>query len=141
MAAGALCLCLGFGGGYIARDSFHLGSGGGTSAGIRPTQEFVSVLTFCAHLNALPAIEVAIAKGRSADARRRLANLAHTIAGDANLFDAAQDAETAKWLRQRAEDLPTSTTLVKLHHVRDALEGVCNELRVKHPPPSKPADQ
>jgi hypothetical protein len=141
VAAGlALALCLGFGGGYVARGSLHPGSGEGapgSTPSIRPAQEFVSVLTFCAHLDGFAAIERDLRKGRVSDAAKRLKNLSSSLLGDANLFDAAHDSVTANSLRARAGELTSITTPAKLAPVEGALQQTCRDLRTRYPSPSK----
>lgn len=141
VAAGlALALCLGFGGGYVARGSMHAGSDGGVPSpnpSIRVGQEFVSVLTFCAHLDGFPAIERDLRKGKTGEATKRLKNLSSSLLGDANLFDAAHDSVTANSLRARAEELTGITTQAKLAPVEGALQQTCRDLRTRYPSPSK----
>ena len=141
VAAGlALALCLGFGGGYVARGSMHPGSGGGapgSDPSIRVAQEFVSVLTFCAHLEGLPAIDRDLRRGRTKAATKRLKNLSNSLLGDANLFDAAHDSVTATSLRAQARGLAGITTLDKLAPLEVALDQTCRDLRTRYPAPSK----
>jgi len=140
VAAVALALCLGFGGGYVARGSMHAGSGSASSPSpapsIRPAQEFVSVLTFCAHLGGFAAIQRDFSKGRTRDAATRIKALSNSILGDANLFDAAHDAATATGLRSRAGALTTVGTAAKLAPIQGALEQTCRDLRKAYPAPS-----
>jgi hypothetical protein len=140
VAAVALALCLGFGGGYVARGSMHAGSGAGSPSptpSIRPAQEFVSMLTFCAHLGGFAAIQRDFSKGRTGDAAKRLKSLSSSILGDANLFDAAHDAATATSLRSRATALMTVDTAAKLAPIEGALEQMCRDLKAAYPAPSR----
>ena len=97
----------------------------------------MSILTFCAHLDGFPAIERDLRRGKTAEATKRLKNLSSSLMGDANLFDAAHDSETAGSLRARAKELTGVTTQDKLVPVEGALQQTCQDLRQRYPSPSK----